>query len=71
MTGPHAETDTCDGHCAIHGVDEPGPGYLRCFECGHLYRTAVDLAAEYHAQGGSGLFDPDQIRFCPLCLHDF
>lgn len=41
MTGSHAETDACDGHCAIHGVDEPGPGY-RCPECGHLHDTERD-----------------------------
>lgn len=42
--GQHEPSDVCGSiHCFIHNVDEPGPGYLSCGECFHLYRTAGDL----------------------------
>lgn len=55
MTHPgaavHEPSDKCAGiHCHWHNVDEPGPGYLGCFECGHLYRTAGDLRRRYRQQ---------------------
>lgn len=34
-------------HCHWHNVDEPGPGYIGCGECGHLYRTAGQLRRAY------------------------
>jgi hypothetical protein len=43
----HDEDDDCQGHCWWHEVDEVGDGYIRCFECGHLYLTARDLRREY------------------------
>lgn len=40
----HEPTAAChDIHCYIHNVDEPGPGYVSCGECFHLYRSAGDL----------------------------
>lgn len=43
----HEPDDLCHGHCHIHHVDEPGEGYIGCFECGHLYRTARELRRAY------------------------
>jgi uncharacterized C2H2 Zn-finger protein len=34
-------------HCFIHNVDEPGPGYLGCPECGHLFKTKRALRVAY------------------------
>ena len=43
-TVQHAASDTCAGiHCEIHQVDEPGPGYIGCGECLHLYPTRASL----------------------------
>lgn len=36
-------------HCAIHGVPEPGPAYLVCFECGHAFPTPEALLADHNA----------------------
>lgn len=48
--GPHEPSEVCGAiHCYIHNVDEPGPGYLGCGECFHLYRTRRDLRRAYRA----------------------
>jgi hypothetical protein len=48
--GQHEPTDACnDIHCYSHMVDELGPGYLACLECGHMYRTAGELRRAYRA----------------------
>ena len=41
----HMEQPGCgETHCHIHHLDEPGEGaYRRCFECGHVYRSAEEL----------------------------
>lgn len=46
----HDEDDYCQGHCWWHEVDEVGDGYIRCYECGHLYLTARDLRRAYRSQ---------------------
>lgn len=44
----HEPTDACIGvHCHSHGIDEAGDGYIGCYECGHLYRTAGELRRAY------------------------
>lgn len=80
---PHEEGPMCGGlHCHMCGVDEPGDGaFRRCFECGHVYRTAESLReawAEATAQGyglppGTDVTAPpvEQIYGCPLCAHDW
>jgi hypothetical protein len=35
--------------CWVHHAHEPGEGYRRCFECGHLYVTGRDLVKAYKA----------------------
>lgn len=45
----HNQDDHCQGHCWWHEVDEVGDGYIRCFECGHLYLTKRDLRRAYQA----------------------
>lgn len=86
MTTEHEPSDACVGHCYWHDVDEPGPGYIRCYECGHLYRTARELRRAYRRQsftvprcevpwwriGWRALFiRADKIVFCQECIHDF
>lgn len=45
---PHDGDDTClPWHCWSHDVDETGPGYQVCGECGHVYPTARSLRAAY------------------------
>lgn len=76
---PHEPTAECATmHCAHHNEDEPGPGYLACLECFHLYETEADLQAAY--VDASVAIDPavsraaphvSKILFCPLCGHDF
>jgi hypothetical protein len=44
----HEPTDACGRiHCFAHMVDEPGPGYLACGECGHMYKTKRELRREH------------------------
>lgn len=44
----HEESDRCAGyHCLSCGVDEDGPHYRACFECGHLYRSQRELRRAY------------------------
>lgn len=83
----HEPTAACDAvHCYSHHVDEPGPGYIVCGECGHLYRTARELRRAYRR---ASLAIPDydvprwrilwrawtirasSIFFCQECIHDF
>lgn len=46
----HEPSAAChDVHCFAHNVDEPGPGYLGCQECFHLYRTPRDLRRAHRA----------------------
>lgn len=79
----HDPTDECDpNHCYFHMVDEPGPGYHRCFECGHLYASARELRQAYRQMVAE--LDPtpygwvrkwfktaEGVWFCPHCAHDF
>jgi hypothetical protein len=82
----HEPSDACVGHCYCHNVDEPGTGYIRCLECGHLYRTARDLRRAYRraslAMPAYGvpwrriiaraiLIRARNINFCLECIHDF
>jgi hypothetical protein len=75
----HMEQPGCgETHCHIHHLDEPGEGaYRRCFECGHVYRSAEELQREWTAGAPSdlaGRMTPpavSQIFFCPLCSHDW
>lgn len=77
--GPHDPGPGCGGtHCHIHHLDEPDDGaYRRCLECGHVYRSAEDLQRQWTANAPPDLADRDtpppveQIRFCPLCLHNW
>lgn len=41
----HEVTDQCaNEHCYSHAVDEPADGaYIVCFECGHVYPSALRL----------------------------
>lgn len=46
----HEPTDACaDVHCHAHGVDEPGPHFRVCGECGHGWPTAEALLADHAA----------------------
>lgn len=45
MTGVHEWDESCKAfHCEFHGRDELGNIYIRCAECGHLYRSAWALS---------------------------
>jgi hypothetical protein len=40
----HEASSACEGdHCFMHSRDEPGPGFLPCTECCHLFRTRFHL----------------------------
>lgn len=70
-------------HCAIHEVDEPGTGYLRCGECAHAFTrwslwwahlcivariARIDRQPLYLIVG---LFTrPAHVQACPHCAHD-
>lgn len=53
-TTQHEPTNACaDHHCYSHHIDEPADGaYLVCFECGHVYRTALVLWWEHLRESG-------------------
>lgn len=34
-------------HCLSCHRDQPSSGYIRCFECGHTYRTRLHLLWHY------------------------
>lgn len=76
--------DPADGfqpdHCVSCHTDQPGRGYIRCFECGHTYRTRWHLLAAYWRivlqmdgwQWWRSLrLRPSRIYFCQCCIHDF
>lgn len=47
----HEPTEVCYGqHCHVHHVDETGPSYIVCGECGHLYRTRGELRRAYRRE---------------------
>lgn len=47
----HEPTAACnDTHCYSCHVDEQGTGYIRCLECGHIYRTARELRRLYRRE---------------------
>jgi hypothetical protein len=65
-------------HCYFHGVDEPTDDdtFRVCLECCHVYQTEADLivaanqaALEY--QLGKVYASADEIKWCPLCIHDW
>jgi hypothetical protein len=58
--------------CCICNQHEPSldTDYHRCFECGHVYRSAEELLAEFRAEGGSAE-TAAMVPGCPRCLHDF
>lgn len=71
-------------HCYIHGYEPViGEPYILCGECHHCYRTADELVLYFWdlvrlANGEQDMelpsgepVKPDDILFCPLCLHDF
>jgi len=66
-------------HCYSHGVHEPIPAdgaYLVCFECGHVFVTALDLLLDYAVNSPPDIPVPGDItakdiNFCPHCIHDF
>ena len=48
---PHEPDQLCHpDHCYICHIDEPGEGYIRCFECKHLYKTKRDLRKAYRRE---------------------
>jgi hypothetical protein len=62
--------------CHVHRVHEPGDGYRRCFECGHLWATGRATRWQTVKARIMGWWDyqtltPARVYFCPLCLHDF
>lgn len=66
---------TAVSYCAIHDSDEEiTEGSITCFECGHVYPDVADIIA---AAKDEGMFDrnhqvdPQEITFCPICLHDW
>lgn len=84
----HFETDECwNWHCTVHAVDEVTSGrklVIRCFECGHLYRSPRELRKTFRSEVIDKLKYPwhitvwlkltlrvNQINFCPHCAHDF
>lgn len=82
----HEPTDACTAHCYSHNVDEPGDGYIRCFECGHLYRTAGELRRAYRREVmhvpslgiprwrvlvKAATVRASRVFFCQECIHDF
>lgn len=83
----HEPSDACfEDHCHWHNVDEPGPGYITCLECGHLYRTARELRRAYRRQSftiprydvpwwritwRAWTIRARDISFCQECIHDF
>jgi hypothetical protein len=61
--------------CYIHHVEEPGPGFLRCFECGHLYRTEQELVEDNYRTDveldlSAERLPADKIFACAHCGHD-
>jgi len=49
VTTPHPLTEACAPvHCWEHDVDETGPCFRPCIECGHLFRTAAELVTAYN-----------------------
>ena len=68
-------------HCWSCHRDQPRRGYIRCFECGHTYRTRWHLLAAYwrivlQMDGWLGAWRavrvrPGRISFCQCCIHDF
>lgn len=87
MTGQHEiGAPLCDTglHCHSCGVDEDGPAYIGCGECGHLYRRASDLRRAYRRGArrvyGRGMWwwrfranfrRARDIFWCQECSHDF
>lgn len=67
-------------HCLSCHEDQPARGYIRCFECGHTYRTRWHLLVAYwlivlridgwNARRSLRL-RPARIAFCQCCIHDF
>jgi hypothetical protein len=70
--------ELCEDACWFHHRCEPTRehDYQLCTECWHVYRTKWELLAAYitnappECQPVKSLH-PDDIAFCPLCLHDF
>jgi len=88
MSEIHEITAACAPvHCWSHDVDEDGPHYRACLECGHLYRTEAELVTEYNKgvrevnasplprwPGETRVPEITSVNdawFCPLCMHDF
>jgi hypothetical protein len=62
--------------CYVHYERESGPGWRRCFECGHLYRTEQELVEDNYRNDTEFDFDAkklsaDEIFACAHCGHDF
>jgi hypothetical protein len=65
----HEESDRCAGyHCWRHNVDEDGPRYRACYECGHLYRSKRDLRRRYRHELRVAYYDGPNERWDRLRL---
>lgn len=67
--GPHAE------FCFIHEILEWNPRTAgQCFECKHTFPTPDALVQDWNVtatlNGWSILSNPEDVPFCPHCLHD-
>lgn len=47
VDSPEAHPEFCHMHGFVESLPPGAPGYHRCFECGHLYVTALDLEKSY------------------------
>lgn len=47
---PHDPSEDCRHHCFVCQVDEPGSGYIRCFECNHLYTSRRKLRQAFRSE---------------------
>lgn len=79
VTSPHA-IEECYGshlHCFSHDVDETWDDtcHRACYECKHVFRTAVELLAGHNehlaAYGEEPEADAAKVFSCPHCIHDF
>lgn len=66
--------------CYSHGRREPIPddgGYVRCFECGHVFATRDELIDAHQTKAGltNDELTPQMLKhlegFCGHCVHDF
>lgn len=64
-------------YCAIHERIEPETdSSITCMECWHTYSSGdnlIDVFYVFYAKvkPAKEIISPDEVPFCPLCLHDF